>query len=358
MSEFFKDLKVVELAAVLAGPSAGMFFAELGAEVIKVENKPAGGDATREWRLPGETKDGPSAYFCSVNWGKTHLFLDLRDSADRDRLYSEIADADIVLTNYRAETAAKLGVGYADLAALNENLIFIGLDGFEHSDKAAYDVVLQAETGWISMTGTDPALPAKLPVALIDILAGHQIKEAALLALLKRAKTGRGSEVKCSLEKSSLAALANQATNYLMCGHVAGPAGTLHPNIAPYGDAFLTADGRRLVLAVGSNAQFEKLCTVLEISEISTDPRFATNTARVTHRSGLQEILAKAFEKMQAQEAESKLSAEGIPYGMVRALDEVLESPTAAAMRLRDVQEGREAARLSGLAFTTDFLRT
>ncbi|MCA1752162.1 MAG: CoA transferase, partial [Flavobacteriales bacterium] len=157
MSEFFKDLKVVELAAVLAGPSAGMFFAELGAEVIKVENKPAGGDATREWRLPGETKDGPSAYFCSVNWGKTHLFLDLRDSADRDRLYSEIADADIVLTNYRAETAAKLGVAYADLAALNDNLIFIGLDGFEHSDKAAYDVVLQAETGWISMTGTDPA---------------------------------------------------------------------------------------------------------------------------------------------------------------------------------------------------------
>lgn len=341
---------------MLAGPSAGMFFAELGAEVIKVENKPAGGDATREWRLPGETSEGPSAYFCSVNWGKTHLFLDLRDSADRERLYTEIAGADIVLTNYREATAAKLGVSYADLSARNETLIFIGLDGFEHSDKAAYDVVLQAETGWISMTGTDPALPAKIPVALIDLLAGHQIKEAALLALLKRAKTGRGSEVKCSLEKSSLAALANQATNYLMCGHVPGPVGTLHPNIAPYGDSFLTADGRRLVLAVGSDAQFSKLCAVLEIPETALDPQFATNTARVAHREGLQAIFAKAFAEIPVQEVESKLTAAGIPYGMVRALDEVLESPAAAGMRLRDVQEGREAVRLSGLAFTTDFL--
>lgn len=348
----------MELAAVLAGPSAGMFFAELGAKVIKVENKPAGGDATRQWRLPGETTKGPSAYFCAVNYGKTHLFLDLSDNSDRERLYTEITDADILLTNYRAETAAKLGVGYEELSAINQGLIFIGLDGFEHSDKAAYDVVLQAETGWISMTGTDPAVPAKLPVALIDLLAGHQIKEAALLALLKRAKTGRGSFATCSLEKSSLAALANQATNYLMCGHVARPAGTLHPNIAPYGDSFLTADGRRLVLAVGSDAQFTKLCAVLETPSTATDPRFSTNTARVTHREALREILAKGLSAMPAKAAERELTEAGIPYGMVRTLDEVLESPTARCMRLSDSVEGREAVRLSGLAFTTDFLET
>lgn len=356
MRNFFKDLKIIELASVLAGPSAGMFFAELGAEVVKVENKRTGGDAVRGWRLPDETKSGPSAYFCAVNFGKTYLPLDLKDPADREHLNRLLTDADIVLSNYREETARKLGLRYADLTEVNPHVIHIGLDGFSGSDKAAYDVVLQAETGWISMTGADADHPAKLPVALIDILAGHQMKEAALLALISRERTGKGADIRVSLEKSSLAALANQATNYLMCGHVAKPIGTLHPNIAPYGDSFITADGRRTVTAVGSDAQFEKLCTVLGIKDAASDPRFGTNTDRTKNREALTAILAPAFLRADAAHWDSAMSAAGVPCGTVRRLDEVLESDAAREMRLEDEIEGRKASRLSGIGFSVNSL--
>lgn len=356
MTNFFKDMKVIELASVLAGPSAGMFFAELGAKVVKVENKPAGGDAVREWRLPGETKEGPSAYFCAVNYGKTYLPLDLKNQKDRAALNRHLTDADIVLSNFRQDTAAKLRLRYADITEVNPRVIHIGLDGFSSSDKAAYDVVLQAETGWISMTGSDADHPAKLPVALIDILAGHQMKEAALLALIKRERSGKGSDIRVSLEKSSLAALANQATNYLMCGHVATPIGTLHPNIAPYGDSFITADGRRMVTAAGSDAQFEKLCAVLDIPDTAGDVRFKTNTERTKNRAALSAVLAAAFIKADAATWEEALSRAGVPCGTVRKLDEVLESGTAEDMRLEDEIEGRKALRLSGLGFSVKFL--
>jgi crotonobetainyl-CoA:carnitine CoA-transferase CaiB-like acyl-CoA transferase len=352
---FFKDLKVIELSSVLAGPSVGMFFAELGAKVLKVENKVTGGDATRMWRLPGESEQGPSAYFCSVNHGKEHLLLDLGKADDRQRLYSEMADADIVLSNYRPATAAKLGVTYAQLKEVKKDLIFIQLDGFEGHDRAAYDVVLQAETGWISMTGSDADHLAKLPVALIDILAGHQMKEAALMGLLRKMQSGEGSYWQCSLEKASLAALANQANNYLMCGHIAQPIGTQHPNIAPYGDMYRSADGRLLVLAVGSDAQFAKLCEALQLEGLPSAAKFASNSQRVLHREALNEALRPAFARHDLRSLQDKLDAMAIPYGVVRSLDEVLQSPAAQAMTLRSDMEGRATSRLSGIAFTAQW---
>lgn len=356
MTAFFKDIKVIELASVLAGPSAGMFFAELGAKVLKVENKAGGGDATRGWRLPGESAEGPSAYFCAINYGKEHIFLDLSLEADRSRLEQAVKDADIVLSNYRDNTAEKLGVSYQRLSQIKPDLIFVQLDGFESHDRPAYDVVLQAETGWISMNGTDAAHIAKMPVALIDVLAGHQMKEAALLALLKRERNGKGSYVRCSLEQSSLAALANQATNYLMNGHVAAPIGTLHPNIAPYGDMFRTCDARQVVLAVGTDGQFAKLCEVLVLSKLPGDARFQTNTGRVNNRAALQAKLAEAMATFELNVLESMLSAANIPYGVVRKLDEVLESPVAQSMVLESEMEGRHTRRLSSITFNPDFL--
>src|SRR5690606_32887278 len=202
MSNFFKELKIIELAGVLAGPGVGLFFAELGARVLKVENKNVGGDATRTWRLAGETPNGPSAYFSSVNYKKEYLFLDLTSAADREKLLGEIASADIVISNYSSRVAQKLSMDYPSLRAVNQELIYLQLDGFANSNRPAYDVVLQAETGWISMTG-HPENPSKLPVALIDVLAGHQLKEGALLALIHRMKTGEGSLVHCNLEQAS-----------------------------------------------------------------------------------------------------------------------------------------------------------
>ena len=355
MSKFFKDLKVIELAGVLAGPSVGMFFAELGARVVKIENKKVGGDATRNWRLKDETKLGPSAYFSSVNFNKEYLFLDLTDPKDNQTLIAEISDADIVISNFSDRVSEKLGVSYAHLAKINKSLIYLQLDGFLNAKRSAYDVVLQAETGWISMTG-HPENPSKMPVALIDVLAGHQLKEGALLALLNRMKTGEGSLVRCNLEQASLAALTNQATNFLMNSTVAEPIGTLHPNIAPYGEWFTTSDGKRIVLAIGSDSQFEKLNTLLALS-LHTQSKFKSNTERLKNREELYGLLKSAICTFSLPDLVKKLDSNGVPFGEIKSLDAVLESPAAKSLLRTEIQDGRETKRLSGNAFTADFLK-
>lgn len=354
MTKFFEGTKVIELASVLAGPAVGMFFAELGATVIKVENEQTGGDVTRNWRTPTENRNGPSAYYSAINFKKEIVFLDLKSESGQSELREIAKDADIVLCNYSQRVAKKLKVTYDELSKLNDSLIYLQLDGFTDNDKPAYDVVLQAETGWISMTGTSDS-PAKLPVALIDVIAGHQLKEAALLALLKRERSGKGTFVSCNLEKASLSALANQATNYLMNGEVAKPIGTLHPNIAPYGDTFKTKDGKMLVLAVGSEAHFKKLLTALNL-EIRSE--FETNTQRLANRKSLQNYLGKPIAERSAKELGKTLTKNGIPFGFVKDLKEVLESDAAREMILEETIEGRKTTRLSGNAFSSDFLNS
>ncbi len=357
MGGFFKDLKVIELASVLAGPSAGMFFAELGARVLKVENKRAGGDVTRSWRLNGESKDGVSAYYCSVNYAKEIYMLDLNNREDRDVILDEIATADIVLSNYQERTALKLGLNYAQLKLLNPKIIYVQLDGFGESQRPAFDVVLQAETGWISMTGTDSTKPAKLPVALIDVIAGHQLKEAALLAIIHRMRTGEGSLVRCNLEQSSLSALANQATNYLMEGAVAEPIGTLHPNIAPYGDWFFTSDHKKLVLAVGSDTQFKSFCESAALEALSEDARYATNAARVLNRPSLARAIAPAIALKPFKYWSEVWGVLNIPFGEIKDIGEVLQGAVAQSMVLEEDIEGKATKRLSGNAFSASFLQ-
>jgi len=348
ISGFFKDLKVVELASVLAGPSAGMFFAELGAQVTKIENKKNGGDVTRNWRIPGETNEGPSDYFSSINYGKDHLLLDLREENDLDRCHQLITEADLVISNYSENIAQKLRVDLATVQKLNLSTVFIQLNGFFHSDRPAYDVVLQAETGWISMTGTEGE-PAKMPVALIDILAGHQIKEAALLGIVHKLRTGKGSYFEINLEQVSLSSLANQATNYLMNDNVAGPIGTKHPNIAPYGDWFETRDGIRFVLAIGSEKQFASFTAIIELE---TAENFSTNTDRLKNRNLLVEMISEKVRSWNFEYLADRMDQEKIPYGKIKSLDEVLRSQAAENMIRVEIQEGRETKRLSGNGFT------
>ena len=337
---------MVELASVLAGPAAGMFFAELGAQVIKVENKKNGGDVTRNWRIPGETTKGPSAYFSSINYGKENLLLDLTESADREICHQLIAEADIVISNYGSDIAEKLSVDFEKVKHLNPKIIFIQLNGFFNSNRPAYDVVLQAETGWISMTGT-PSNPAKLPVALIDILAGHQLKEAALLGLIHKLRTGNGSYFQVNLEQVSLSSLANQATNFLMNQSVAKPIGTRHPNIAPYGDWFETHDEIRFVLAIGSEKQFSNFCEIIGLEKMAD---FNSNTERLKNREKLNEHIQKRVTKWNFKELSEGMDAASIPYGKIKSLDEVLNSEGAIDLLRLEVQEGRETKRLSGNA--------
>lgn len=332
-----QQLVVVELASVLAGPSVGMFFAELGARVIKVENKKTKGDVTRTWKLPQENPQDPlSAYYCSVNWNKEIFWADLADETDLQTVYELTAKADIVVSNFKGGDSQKLKVDYDRLCALNERLIYAEITAFgRDSSRIGYDMVLQAESGWLYMNGLPDEPPAKLPVAVIDILAAHQLKEAILLSLLERQHTQKGGYVSVSLLDTAIASLANQATNWLIAGHIPQRLGSKHPNIAPYGDLFMTKDMKWVVLAVGTQKQFEQLCKVLTIEEILEEGCFDTNADRVARRKDLYWILQENIRQWDCDVFLRFCHRAGVPVGMMRNMKEVFEQTEAQDMLLQ-----------------------
>lgn len=335
----FSDLKVVEFASVLAGPAVGMFFAELGAEVVKIENKTTGGDITRGWKLPGEDPASPvSAYFCSVNWGKRHLFLDLNDPNDRSVALQYADAADVAIVNFKPSSARRLGLDAAALRARNPRLIYAQISGWTdpEDERPAFDVVLQAEAGFLHMTGEPDRPPVKMPVALIDLLAAHQLKEGILVALWQRERTGRGGEVSVSLYESAVASLANQATNWLMAGWAPQRMGTQHPNIAPYGDLYTCADGKQLLLAVGTERQFECLCRCLSALHLLENPDFQTNAARVQHRQALNEALQTIFSQKNLDDWLKILHLRGVPCARISDMPAVFAQPEAQALVLEE----------------------
>jgi crotonobetainyl-CoA:carnitine CoA-transferase CaiB-like acyl-CoA transferase len=353
--DIFKGLKVLELASVLAGPAVGMFFAELGAEVTKVENPKVGGDVTRNWLSKGEQRKGYSAYFASVNWGKKHVMLDYSNPEELKKVMALVADSDVIITNFKHGDDVKFGLDFASLNAINSRLIYAQLHGFvSDPERPAFDAVLQAETGFMSMNGSAESGPIKMPVALIDVLAAHQMKEAVLLALINQSRNGKGAHIEVSLEQAALASLANQATNWLMNKSVPQRLGSLHPNIAPYGDTFVCSDDREIVLAVGSDAQFKLLCEVIGVLKEEM-LFFQSNKARVEHRSHLQEVLSENIAQWMSSDLMSKLLSLKIPAGFIRSLDEVLELETAQAMILHEMVNDEETRRISGNAFTIRF---
>ncbi|MDO8368438.1 MAG: CoA transferase [Saprospiraceae bacterium] len=357
-NQFFKGLKVVEFASVLAGPAVGMFFAELGAEVIKIENKTTGGDVTRGWKQPDEDPDSPiSAYWCSVNWGKKHLMLDLNDPSDRAEAIKIALNADVIISNFKPSSARRLGIDAMTLRLENQRLIYAQLNAYAdpEDESPAFDAVLQAEAGFLFMNGEAERPPVKMPVALIDILAAHQLKEAILLALIHRERTGEGSYVTTSLLESALASLANQASNYLMNGHIPQRMGTRHPNIAPYGDTFLCADGQILLLAVGTERQFTQLCQVLDLENLLQNPDFQTNTARVKNREQLIRLLQARISTMTLNDLMTQLHASRVPAARIRDMKSVFELPAAQDMVLEEkMADGTRTKRVKTIAFRID----
>ncbi|PHI18706.1 carnitine dehydratase [Lewinellaceae bacterium SD302] len=339
------DLLIVELASVLAGPAVGQFFTELGARVIKIENATTGGDVTRNWKVSGEDPDKKdSAYFKSINHGKASRFLDFGDPTDREFAYELIRHADVVISNFPLRTAIKVGMEPERLLEMNPTLIFAQLDAFPpgNEDRPAYDIVLQAETGFLSMTGTTSGEICRMPVALIDILAAHQLKEGILLGLLKRERSGKGGLIRTNLYDSALASLANQATNYLVADKVAVPMGSQHPNIAPYGDIFVTSDGERIVLAVGSDRQFSDLCQLLGITDIPKKLR--TNSARVTNRSELIDLLAPKLAAIELQQTLLLCQDKKVPVGHIKNMAQVFAT-AEAQRRLLIYPDGEKTVR-------------
>lgn len=354
---FFKDLKVVELAGVLAGPSVGLFFAELGAKVIKIENTKTNGDVTRTWKLKTEnTKAAESAYFWSVNTNKESLFLDLSLPNQLQKFYDLIKDADVLITNYKHGDDVKLKVDYATLKKINQKLIYGSINGFgANSPRTAYDLILQAESGFMFMNGEANSKPTKMPVALIDLLAGHQLKEGILIALLNRTKTNKGCKVNVSLFDSAIASLANQATNWLIAKELPKAAGSLHPNIAPYGELFDTKDGHLITFAIGSNKQFKALCEILNYAALAIDLKYQTNQLRLNNRMQLYSILYNYIKVFNFKDLYKLCVENDVPIGKIRNLKEVFELPEAKKMLQSFAFKNQDITTVKSVAFNIEF---
>jgi crotonobetainyl-CoA:carnitine CoA-transferase CaiB-like acyl-CoA transferase len=331
----FKGLRVLELASVLAGPGVGQFFAELGADVIKVENLRSGGDVTRSWKSAGEKTDDRSAYFCSVNWGKRSIAIDLNSVEGCDIVQELARQSQIVIASYKPGDAERLGVDYARLCVKNPGLIYGQITGYgSHSQRVGYDAIIQAEAGFMSMNGVPKGPSLKMPVALMDVLAGHQLKEGLLLAMLEKISTGKGKLVEVSLIQTAIASLANQASNFLVAKKLPGKQGSAHPNIAPYGDVFQTADGSELLLAVGNDQQFKNLCQILGIAATGDELRFRNNAARVENRDFLNAILSEKIRQLPSKGVLDKMHQAKIPAGLIQTVRQALEMPEARALLL------------------------
>jgi crotonobetainyl-CoA:carnitine CoA-transferase CaiB-like acyl-CoA transferase len=323
-----KEITVLELASVLAGPGVGQFFAELGANVIKVENLKTGGDVTRTWKSSGETTDDRSAYFCSVNWGKRSIAVDLTKPEGQELVQKLAAECEIVVASFKPGDAEKLRVDYKTLSGLNPGLIYGQVTGYgSDNSRVGYDAIIQAEAGFMFMNGEPGGPSLKIPVALMDVLAGHQLKEAILLAMLEKTKTTRGKLVEVSLIQSGISSLVNQATNWLINKKLPQKQGSAHPNIAPYGDLFKTSDNKEIILAVGSDAQFKALCSILGLENVSSSDIFKTNSGRVVNRKILNPVLAEAIQKFSSQELLGVLQKANVPAGLVQNMREAFEMP-------------------------------
>jgi crotonobetainyl-CoA:carnitine CoA-transferase CaiB-like acyl-CoA transferase len=322
-------VRVLDLTRILAGPLCTMILADLGADVIKIE-RPGTGDETRGWGPPFAGDD--ATYFLSVNRNKRSVTADLQTTEGR-RIVSEIAArSDIVIENFRVGLMEEWGLGYADLSARNPRLVYCRLAAFSNPEREStpgYDLVIQAMSGLMSITGQAGGEPTKVGVAIADVLTGLYAAIGLQAALRARDVEGHGQKIVVSLFDSAVASLANQWSNYLIGGLVPKPLGNRHPNLTPY-EPFEGSDGR-FVLASATDRDFVRTCAVIGRPELATDPRFASNSGRLGHRVELHAELAAAFRTRTAAEWLEKLEAASVPCGSIRSLDAVFASAEGQA---------------------------
>jgi len=328
-------VRVLDLSRILAGPLCTMWMADLGAEVIKVE-KPGVGDETRRWGPPFVA--GESAYFLAVNRGKYGIALDLSTEEGQKILRELIRRADIVVHNFLPSTAQKLGVSYEEVQALNSRAVYVAILGFPpgpYREEPGFDALIQALGGLMAITG-EGERPAKVGVAIVDVLTAWAALVGALGALFLREKTGKGMAVEATLIENSAAALVNVAQAFLLTRTEPKRLGTAHPQIVPY-QAFPAADGL-IMVAVGTDPQFRSLCQVLGKPELAEDPRFSTNPSRVQNRELLVAILTEVFLTRSRDEWVRELKRAGVPAGPVNTLADLFGDPGLVGRILLEVE--------------------
>ena len=326
-------IKVLDLTRILAGPWSTMALADLGAEVWKIESLE--GDDTRSWMPPA--KAGISTYYLSTNRNKQSLAVDLRKSEGRQLILDLAAQADVVVENFLPASLKRLGLDYETLAAVNPRLVHCSITGYGRGNpmenRPGYDFIIQAESGFMSITGEKDGEPMRLGVAFVDLVTGMNAVQGILAALFEREKSGLGQSVDIALSDSALHFLANIASGYLNTGKVPQRYGNAHASIVPY-QLFDTADGS-VALAVGNDEQYRRLCMdVLKRPELYSDPRFTENRRRTEHREVLLPLLQAAFRRWDNEALIAALRAQGIPVGEVKDVAQAFESETA---RYRDL---------------------
>lgn len=353
---FDKNFLVIELANILAGPTTTMAFAELGARVIKVENPHTQGDATRGWKLAQENRETDiCAYFASANWGKESIAIDFTTAAGLGVVEDLIKKADVLIASFKPGDDKKLTLDYESARKINPRIIYGQINAYGREDpRPGFDAILQAEAGFTYLNGESDGPPTKMPVALVDLLASHQLKEGLLLALLKRERTGEGSFVSVSLLQAAVASLANQATNYLTAKTIPERMGSEHPNIVPYGSILKCADNVEIVIAAATERQFRKLMGSLNLAELAEDPRFATGPQRVEKREELLTTIRAAAATMKSSEIGKRLTEAKVPFGFVNNMEAVFQQPAARELTLSGETASGEVVGVRSMVMESD----
>ncbi|MEN3149431.1 CaiB/BaiF CoA-transferase family protein [Neorhizobium sp. IRAMC:178] len=347
-------IRVIELARVLAGPWAGQMLADMGADVIKVEN-PDGGDDTRAWGPPFvEGKDGgnlSAAYYHSTNRGKRSIAVDLKTEEGQDIVRRLAATADVLIENFKLGGLVKYGLDYESLKKINPKLIYCSITGFgqngPYANLAGYDYIVQGMSGFMSITGEPDGQPMKAGVAIADIFTGIYAVTAIQGALIHALKTGEGQHVDMALLDVQAGILANQNMNYLVSGEAPVRLGNAHPNISPY-EVVPTEDGH-LILAVGNDGQFRRLCRILGIEQVADDERFATNKARVANRVEVRRLILAQTSKWKKAELLAACGDNAVPAGPINSIAEMFDDPQVKERGLRIDLEAADGTVIPGV---------
>ena len=322
-------LKVVELARILAGPWAGQTLSDLGAEVIKIEAPQ--GDDTRQWGPPFVTRDDDTSasYFHSCNRGKTSVVIDFRTAEGKQDLLNLIKGADILIENYKVGGLAKYGLDYETLSHVNPALIYCSITGFgqtgPYAHRAGYDYIIQGMSGFMSITGEPDGAPQRAGVAITDLFTGVYATTAILSALHMRAKTGQGQHIDMSLLDTAVSVMANQGMNYLTTGTPPARTGNYHPNLTPY-QVFECCDGH-IIIATGNDAQYRRLCQILDLKHMTEAPEYLKNADRVANREQMIDALMDKTRQWSKLDLLSACEREGVPAGPINNMQEVFDDP-------------------------------
>lgn len=342
-----EGLKVVELARILAGPWIGQSLADLGADVIKVEAE--SGDDTRSWGPPFVERDGDktAAYYYAANRGKQAVIADFRTPEGQDYVRKLVADADILIENFKVGGLQKYGLDYDSLRALNPRLIYCSVTGFgqdgPYAKRAGYDFLIQGLSGLMSITGEPDGQPQKVGVAVTDIATGLYGTIGILAAVEQRHRTGKGQHIDMSLLDCATAMLANQAMNYLSTGQSPMRKGNDHPNISPY-QSLPTRDGH-IILAVGNDGQYQRFCSVIKRPDLAENPDYASNGLRVANREALTQELVASLAGWASSDLLTALEAATVPAGPINSIGQAFDDPQIKARGMVIAPDGIKGVR-------------